>query len=58
MQKELFDRQQKILFDYDATIALYRDTITVPGADRALVILARTSRPSVAKCFPMSFSSS
>jgi hypothetical protein len=34
MAKELCVGQQKILFDRDATVALYRQTITVPGADK------------------------
>jgi hypothetical protein len=49
MEKQLYVGQQKILFDREATVALYRQTIMIPGAD---AFLARTSRPSVGIYFP------
>jgi hypothetical protein len=41
MEKELIIGQQRIRFDRDTTIALYRDTITVPGADQCGCIYCR-----------------
>lgn len=38
MDNELILGQQRILFDQEKTVALYRQTITVPGADRCTCI--------------------
>jgi hypothetical protein len=55
MQNELVDRRQKILFDHDATIALYRDTITVPGADRRTCDSCKNFAAQRGKVFPDEF---
>jgi len=38
VENELYVGQQKILFDREATVALYRQTIMVPGADQCSCI--------------------
>jgi hypothetical protein len=45
MEKERCVGQQKILFDRDATVALYRQTITVPGADDCSSISCENRSP-------------
>jgi hypothetical protein len=55
VQKKLFYRQQKILFDHDATIALYRDTITVPGAERCTCDSCKNFAAQRDKAFPEKF---
>ena len=55
MEKELCVGQQKILFDRDATVALYRQTITVPGADNCSCISCKNFATQRGKVFPEKF---
>ena len=55
MEKELCAGEQKIVFDRDATIALYRQTITVPGADRCSCISCKKFATQRGKVFPAAF---
>jgi hypothetical protein len=55
VEKELCLRQQKILFDREATVALYRQTITVAGADRCSCIPCKNFATQREKLFPEEF---
>src|SRR5438270_8892412 len=55
MEKELSVGQQKILFDRDATAALYRQTITIPGADSCSCTSCKNFAAQRAKVFPGEF---
>jgi hypothetical protein len=55
MEKELYVGQQKILFDREATLALYRQTITVPGADQCRCTGCKNFAAQRGKVFPEEF---
>ena len=55
MEKELCVGQQKILFDRDATAALYRQTIRVPGADNCTCTSCKNFAAQRGKVFPEEF---
>lgn len=55
MERELSAGQQKIRFDREATVALYRDTITVPGADRCSCISCKNFAAQRSKVYPKGF---
>lgn len=55
MQSELRLAQQTVLFDQDATAALYRDTITVPGADSCKCISCQNFAAQRGRVFPEAF---
>ena len=55
MQKELYVAQKKILFDREATVALYRQTITVPGADNCTCTSCKNFAAQRGKVFPEEF---
>lgn len=54
-ENELDLGQQKILFDREATLALYRQTIIVPGADRCNCIGCKNFAVQREKVFPEEF---
>ena len=55
MEHELYVGQQKILFDREATLALYRQTIKVPGADRCSCIGCKNFTAQRGNVFPDKF---
>ncbi len=55
MENELDVGQQKIVFDREATLALYRQTIMVPGADRCSCIGCKNFATQRGKVFPEEF---
>ena len=55
MEQELCVGQQKILFDREATIDLYRQTITVPGADACGCIGCKNFAAQRQNAFPAEF---
>ena len=55
METELSLGQQKIRFDREATVTLYRDTITVPGADRCRCISCKNFAAQRRKIYPEEF---
>jgi hypothetical protein len=55
VQNELYVGQQKILFDREATAALYRQTIMVPGADRCGCISCKNFVAQRGTAFPEKF---
>jgi hypothetical protein len=55
VEKELQVGQQNIRFDREATVALYRDTITVPGADRCICISCKNFAAQRDKAYPEEF---
>jgi hypothetical protein len=55
MDKELDLGQQKVLFDQNATVELYRRTITIPGADRCSCIPCKNFAAQRGKVFPDEF---
>jgi hypothetical protein len=52
MEKQLYVGQQKILFDREATVALYRQTIMIPGADRCRCIPCKNFAAQRGELFP------
>ena len=52
---ELYVGQQKILFEREATAALYRQTIMVPGADRCSCIPCKNFAAQRVTAFPEKF---
>jgi hypothetical protein len=55
MEKELELRGQRIRFDYDATVALYRDTIHAPGADRCVCTSCKNFAAQRSTVYPTEF---
>lgn len=55
VEQELSVGQQKILFDREATIDLYRQTITVPGADSCGCIYCKNFAAQRQNVFPAEF---
>jgi hypothetical protein len=55
VETELCMGQQKILFDREATAALYRQTIVVPGADQCTCISCKNFAAQRGKVFPEEF---
>jgi hypothetical protein len=55
MEKELNMGQQKVLFDSEATAELYRQTITIPGADGCKCISCKNFAAQRGKVFPEDF---
>jgi hypothetical protein len=55
VENELYVGRQKILFDREATVALYRQTIMVPGADRCSCIGCKNFATQRGKLFPEEF---
>jgi len=55
VERELRLDQQRILFDRDATVALYRQTITVPGANNCSCISCKNFAGQRGKTFPDQF---
>jgi hypothetical protein len=55
VENELYVGQQKILFDREATAALYRQTIMVPGADQCSCIPCKNFVAQRGTAFPEEF---
>lgn len=55
MEQELCIGEQRILFDREATIDLYLQTITVPGADRCGCIYCKNFAAQRRNVFPAEF---
>jgi len=55
VKNELYVGQQKILFDREATAALYRHTIMVPGADQCSCIPCKNFAAQRGTGFPEEF---
>ena len=55
MENELYVDRQKILFDREATDALYCQTILVPGADQCTCIPCKNFAAQRGKVFPEEF---
>ncbi len=55
MEKELHLGQQKILFDREATVALYQQTIVIPGADQCKCVPCKNFGAQRGKLFPEEF---
>jgi hypothetical protein len=55
VENELYAGQQKILFDREATVALYRQTIMVPGADQCSCIPCKNFAAQRGTVFPEKF---
>ncbi|MDR3675040.1 MAG: hypothetical protein P4N24_06090 [Acidobacteriota bacterium] len=55
MKSEICLLQQTVRFDREATIALYRDTITVPGADACTCISCKNFATQRSKLYPGDF---
>jgi hypothetical protein len=55
MEKELSLGQQKVLFDREATVELYRQTITIPGADSCSCISCKNFAAQRGRVFPEKF---
>ena len=55
MEVELSVGQQRIVFDRAATVALYRDTVTVAGADRCTCISCKNFAVQRSKAYPTEF---
>jgi hypothetical protein len=55
MERELHLRQQKILFDREATDVLYRDTFTVPDGDRCGCASCKNFASQRGKIYPGEF---
>ena len=55
MERELHSGRQKIRFDREATSALYRDTITVPGAERGSCISCKNFAAQRGNIYPEEF---
>jgi hypothetical protein len=55
VKNELYLGQQKILFDREATVALYRQAIIVPGSDGCSCIGCKNFAAQRGKVFPAEF---
>ncbi|HMI52928.1 MAG TPA: hypothetical protein VK525_15560 [Candidatus Saccharimonadales bacterium] len=55
METELTVGQQKVVFDREATVELYRQTITDPGADTCVCIPCKNFAAQRGKVFPAPF---
>jgi hypothetical protein len=55
MERELQIGRQKIRFDREATVSLYRDTITVPNADRCTCISCKNFATQRTRVYPAVF---
>ena len=55
MERELHLGQQRIRFDREATAALYRDTITVAGAESCTCISCKNFAAQRANVYPEEF---
>lgn len=55
MTNEIQLGQQKAVFDRDATLGLYRETITIPGADRCTCISCKNFAAQRGKLFSRKF---
>ena len=55
MKNDLSIGQQKIWFDREATVELYRQTITIPGADACSCIPCKNFAVQRGKVFPEEF---
>ena len=55
MERELQVGQQKIRFDREATVALYRDKITAPGAERCGCTSCKNFAAHRNKAYPKEF---
>lgn len=55
MERELYFGQQRIRFDREATAALYRDTITVAGAERCTCISCKNFAAQRTNIYPEEF---
>jgi hypothetical protein len=55
MKQELQVGLQKIRFDRDATVSLYRDTITVPAADRCICTSCKNFAAHRDRAYPEEF---
>lgn len=55
MQSELQIGQQMIRFDREATVALYRDTITTPDADRCTCVSCKNFAAQRSRVYPEDF---
>jgi hypothetical protein len=55
VESELYVGEQKIRFDRHATAALYRDTITTPGADRCTCVSCKNFAAQRGTIFPKDF---
>ena len=55
MEKELSVGKQKVVFDREATVELYRETITKPGADSCTCISRKNFAAQRGKVFPEAF---
>jgi hypothetical protein len=55
MERELHVGRQKIRFDPEATVLLYRDVITVPGADECGCISCKNFAAQRRKVYPEEF---
>ena len=55
MEKELSVGQQKVVFDREATVELYRQTITKPGADSCICIPCKNFAAQRGKVFSEAF---
>ena len=55
MEKELSVGQQKVLFNLGATAELYRETITMPGADSCTCISCKNFAAQRGRVFPEEF---
>jgi len=55
MERELGLAKQKVLFDREATLDLYRRTLTTPGADGCTCISCKNFAAQRGKVFPEAF---
>jgi hypothetical protein len=55
MEREPYVGQQKILFDREATLALYLETITVPGAEKCTCISCKNFAAQRSRVYPKEF---
>jgi hypothetical protein len=55
MERDLLSGQQRIRFDREATAALYRDKITVPGTERCTCISCKNFAAQRDNVFPDEF---
>ena len=55
MENELYVGEQKIMFDREATLSVYRQTIMVPGADQCSCIGCKNFAAQRGKVFPEEF---
>jgi hypothetical protein len=55
VEADLSGGAQKIVFDFNATIALYRNTITTGGADRCTCISCKNFAAQRSNAYPIEF---